>query len=172
MTGGGAEDGVENGAARGLERGGAPVGQIGHLGPVEAGAVLYLRLWSDGPAGQRDARADFDLALGRDGAEAALAALGGLCDLCARHGRRPLVRHALTCRCIGADESCFATLVAAATEGAREDAMLLAALLVRADMAPALTDLAQRFGLALRRMACAAPPAATPPAPAPARHLH
>ena len=30
-------------------RGGAPVGYITDLGPIEAGVVLYLRLWRDGP---------------------------------------------------------------------------------------------------------------------------
>ena len=33
-------------------RGGAPVGYVAELGPVEAGAVLCLRLWCDGPDSQ------------------------------------------------------------------------------------------------------------------------
>ncbi len=46
-------------------RGGAPVGFVTELGPVEAGAVLDLRLWCDGPDAQTLARANFAAALGQ-----------------------------------------------------------------------------------------------------------
>ncbi len=46
-------------------RGGAPVGFVTELGPVEAGAVLYLRLWCDGPDAQTQVRTDFAAALGQ-----------------------------------------------------------------------------------------------------------
>ncbi|MGY9038053.1 MAG: hypothetical protein ACKVLA_09570, partial [Rhodobacterales bacterium] len=80
-----------------------------------------------------------------------------LCSLCARFGRRPLMRHSVTCKCLGADESCFANFISTATEGQREDAMLIATLLVRADMAPLVASLAADFGLALKRMHLSAP---------------
>ncbi|MEL6104228.1 MAG: hypothetical protein AAFR68_23370, partial [Pseudomonadota bacterium] len=76
-----------------------------------------------------------------------------LCDLCVRHGRRPLMRHNVTCKCLGADESCFANFVGYASEGDREDALLIATTMVRPDVAPALVGVAQEFGLALKRMA-------------------
>ena len=62
------------------------------------------------------------------------------------------MRHHISCTCLGADESCFATFIGYASEGEREDALMLATTFVRADMAPLLVGLAQEFGLALQRM--------------------
>ena len=59
------------------------------------------------------------------------------------------MRHHPKCPCLGADEACFANLVAEAVWGVREDAMLFAMLIVRADCAPGLVALAEQFGLAL-----------------------
>lgn len=134
------------------QRGAAPVGHLSDLGAIEAAAVLYLRLWCDGSDAQAQVRRDFDIALGAPQGQAAAIAFQGLCDLCTRHARRPLMRHKLTCTCLGADESCFATFIAAAAEGAREDALMMACLIVRPDVAPLLADLAARFGMALMRM--------------------
>ena len=47
-----------------LNRGGAPVGLLSQLGPVEAGAVLYLRLWCSGSIFQAQAKDDFAKSLG------------------------------------------------------------------------------------------------------------
>ncbi|WP_294609000.1 hypothetical protein [uncultured Roseovarius sp.] len=134
-------------------RGSAPVGYITELGPVEAGAVLYLRLWCDGPDAQAQVWNDFATALGPENGRKALKSFELLCDLCVRYGRRPLMRHHVTCKCLGSDESCFATFVGYASEGEREDALLLATTIVRPDVAPSLVGFAQEFGLALRRMA-------------------
>lgn len=134
-------------------RGGAPVGFVTELGPVEAGAVLYLRLWCDGPAAQAQVWNDFAAALGQERGKEVLRSFETLCDLCVRHGRRPLMRHHVTCKCLGADESCFANFVGYASEGAREDALLIATTIVRPDIAPSLVGLAQELGHALRQMA-------------------
>jgi hypothetical protein len=135
-----------------LRRGAAPVGMVTDLPPLEAGAVRYLRLWcGDKPSRDRVAL-DFAAALGPAAGAHACSTLAGLCDLCARYGRRPLMRHSQDCRCLGADESCLAHLVASAAEGSRDDAMLLASLLVRADMAMGLATLAEELGLSLKRM--------------------
>lgn len=132
-------------------RGGAPVGFLTELNDLEADAVTYLRLWCDGHAGQSQVAFDFEAALGPQQGNKALRALEGLFDLCARHGRRPLMRHATTCKCLGADEACFANFVATAVTGEREDALMIAMLLVRPDIAPVVTSLAMEFGLALKR---------------------
>ncbi|MCX7561432.1 hypothetical protein OS190_17850 [Sulfitobacter sp. F26204] len=139
--------------ARTPHRGGAPVGYVTELGPVEAGAVLYLRLWCDGPDAQAQVWNDFATAFGPEHGRKVLKSFESLCDLCVRHGRRPLMRHHVTCKCLGADESCFANFVGYASEGEREDALLIATTIVRPDIAPSLVGLAQEFGLALRRMA-------------------
>ena len=144
-------------------RGGAPVGVLADLDVIEACAVLYLRLWNGGAAAQRQMLAEFGRAIGPDGAQATLNSLGRICDLCARHGRRPIMRHGITCKCLGSDEACFTNLVMLAARGDREDAMLIATLMVRPDMAPALAGLAQTFGLGLTRLTRRQAPAAKPP---------
>ncbi len=138
-------------------RGGAAVGRLADLTPIEAGAVMYLRLWSEGAGGRADAASDFDIALGADRGHIAMLTLDRLCSLCAHHGRRPLIRHGLGCGCLGADENCFAQMIAAAAEGAREDAMMMASLIVRPDYAPALASLSEELGLALRQMTTPSP---------------
>lgn len=134
-------------------RGGAPVGQLAHMPGIEAASVLYLRLWCESADSRQSVRDDFTAALGPDHGAAASDAWSSLMDLCVDYCRRPLMRHSVTCECLGADESCFANFVATAATGAREDALLMATLIVRVDMAPVLTSLACECGLALKSMA-------------------
>lgn len=138
-------------------RGGAPVGFISELDSVEAASVIYLRLWCDGPEAQYQVWNDLATGLGVDRGRKALQAFESLCALCNTHGRRPLSRHSVQCKCLGADESCFANFIATAATGEREDAMLIATLLVRPDVAPLIASLAADFGHALKRMQLAAP---------------
>lgn len=132
--------------------GGSPVGYLTELDDVEAGAVHYLRLWCGGPESQAKARDDFTGVLGAAHGRTALNSLDQICELCDLHGRRPLVRHPEGCGFPGPDEACFARFVATAAEGEREDAMLIATLIIRADMSPILVELAESLGLALKRM--------------------
>ena len=134
------------------ERGGAPVGFMAELDGVGAASVIYLRMWYDGPVSKADVWNDFSSSLGTDDGRRALKAFENLCSLCLQHGRRPMVRHAINCKCIGSDESCFANFITTAANGEREDAMLIATLLVRTDIAPLITSLAIDFGLALMKM--------------------
>jgi len=140
------------------KRGGAPVGFLAELDPVAASAVTYLRLWCDGPAARSQVEQDFTIALGHDRGRNVLRSFQSLCELCGQHGRRPLMRHHVDCKCLGADESCFANFIGYASEGACEDALLMATALVRPDMAPLLVGLAQDFGMALRCMSTPASP--------------
>ncbi len=133
-------------------RGGAPVGFLSELEALEAASILYLRRWCDGPRSRAQVSHDFAATLGAEHGQRALDAFENLYSLCCEHGRRPLMRHAVNCKCMGSDESCFANFVAAAATGAREDALMIATLLVRPDVAPILTALAADFGLALARM--------------------
>ena len=138
-------------------RGGAPVGFITELDAVEAASVIYLRLWCDGPDAQAQVWNDFASGLGPDQGRKALKSFEDLCSLCTRHGRRPLMRHSVQCKCLGADESCFANFIATAAIGEREDAMLIATLLVRPDVAPLIASLAADVGHAFMRMRLSAP---------------
>lgn len=138
-------------------RGGAPVGFITELDALEAASVIYLRLWGDGPDAQAQVWHDFASGLGPDQGRKALKSFEDLCSLCTRHGRRPLMRHSVQCKCLGADESCFANFIATAATGDREDAMLIATLLVRPDVAPLIASLAADVGHAFMRMRLSAP---------------
>ena len=140
-------------------RGFATVGHLQDYDGLTAAAVIYLRMWCDGAQTQAGVMNDLIDTLGTTRGHSAIAALAELCSMCVRHGRRPLCRHGLKCRCVGADEASFAHFVSTAATGEREDAMMIAILLVRPDMAPALTSLATDFGLALKQMNLAAPKA-------------
>lgn len=144
-------------SGHGAARGGAPVGLVSDLDAIEAAAVLYLRQWHDGPHGQSRVFADFAGVLGHSAGRHSVESFAQICALCSNHGRRPLMRHARNCTCLGADEACFARFIGAAGEGEHEDAMLMATLLVRVDMAPILAGLARDFALALRRLHLAVP---------------
>ncbi|TNC74898.1 hypothetical protein [Rubellimicrobium roseum] len=132
-----------------MSPGGAPVGRLDTLPPLEGLSVRALRRWCDG--GAEALTEDLTGSLG-DRGEGAARAFDALCRHCLAGCRRPLLRHGGTCPCLGADEAAFARLVQTATEGEREDALMLACCMVRHDLAPALVHLAQMAGLAL---ACA-----------------
>lgn len=131
-----------------LPRGGAPVGHLDSLPPLGELSVRALRRWCDD--GALALARDLGLALGDPGGEEAASALDALFRHCLAGGRRPFMHHGGGCPCLGADEAAFAELVQTATEGEREDALLLACLMVRPDLAPLLVHLAQAAGLALR----------------------
>lgn len=150
-------------------RGGAPVGYLQDLEPVEASAVIYMRMWFDGPTSQSLVWNDFATALGSQGGRRALREFEQLCGLCAKHGRRPLIRHGVECKCLGGDEASFANIIGFATDGAREDAFLMAANLVRPDMAAAVVALAETFGATLKYMMGRA---STTPMTTPVPHRH
>lgn len=134
-------------------RGGAAVGLLADLPPLEAGVVRYLRRWFSGNNARAELHEAFCKSLGPDLAGSAFESFGQLCDYCVTHGRRPLIRHGVTCSCLGADENCFANLVAAATEGEISDADLFAALIVSPHQAQTLSALAAQTGLFLQQIA-------------------
>jgi hypothetical protein len=131
--------------------GGAPVARLDGLPPLERRVIRCLRLWCAGPEGER--AVGWEIARGAAGDDGARLAqsFGELLQLTAGNARRPLLGHALDCPCAGSDECIFARFVALAAEGAREEAVLIAALLVRADIAMCLTAVAEEVGLGLMR---------------------
>ena len=119
----------------GISNGAAPVATLDALPAGEARLVMAMRRLGDG--------------------EAPLAVwerrLVEFLGLVATTARRPVLTHSTGCGCVGADEAVLAHLVATAATGDREDAMLIAVLLVRADAAPLVVSLAETLGLMLRR---------------------
>lgn len=130
--------------------GGAAVGRLAELPPLERRVVRCVRLWSGGPPGKAALGEELAARHGR-GAAGLAGALDDLLETTVRYARRPLMGHALDCPCAGSDECVFARFVALAAEGAREEAVLIAALIVRADIALGLTALAESVGLGLMR---------------------
>lgn len=131
-------------------RGGAPVGFISELPQVDAASVCFLRLWCESAETRHQADEDLYDLLGPRHGPVAVDSLRQMCEVFSQFARRPVMRHHSGCSCLGADEACFANLVSEAATGQREDALMFAMLMVRADFAPVLVGLAEQFGLALQ----------------------
>jgi len=134
-------------------RGGTPIGYVADLPATEAAAVAVLRRWCAGPEGQAMVWNDFATVLGPVTGRAHLRDLERFVGLLAGRARRPVMRHCPGCACLGADEGILAAMIGAAEAGEREEAALLAALLVRADAATSLAAAAETLAVALRRVA-------------------
>ena len=131
---------------------GEPTAWLRQLEDLNACCVIYLRLWCDGPDGRAAVRRDLDNALGPRRASTAIEAFETLIALLSQHQRRKLMRHAVSCPCLGADEAYFAHFVATAATGEREDALWMAMVLVRPETAMHLTAAASAFGLRIAQM--------------------
>ena len=131
--------------------GGAPVARLDSLPPLERQVIDCLRLWCSGPDGERAVRWALTADGGPAHADQLARRFGELLRLAAGTARRPLLGHAIDCPCAGSDECVFARFVALAAEGDREEAALIASLIVRADVALCLTALAEEVGLGLMR---------------------
>lgn len=131
--------------------GAAAVGRISELPPLERQVIRCLRFWCAGPTGHGALGRELAQRLGEPEAERVTDRLGELLHVTASHARRPLMSHSLDCPCAGGDECVFARFVSLAAEGAREEAVLMASLIVRADLALCLAQLAEDVGLGLMR---------------------
>lgn len=138
--------------------GAAPVARVADLAPLERRVVLYARLWTDGRSGQAEVWRDLLETHGPAGAASVAGQLDALLREVLAFARRPMQRHAPACPCAGGDECVLARFVALAAEGAREDAILMASLMVRADMSMMLASIAEELGLSLMRGAEAISP--------------
>lgn len=134
------------------DRGAAPVARLDDLTEEEAWTIAAIRLWSEeGGAGNAALAEAVAGRIGRERGRRVSSLFGDLMTLMADHARRPILRHRPACSCVGADEAVIANFVTASTQGPREDAMLIATLLLRPDVAPLAVSLAQMLGLELRR---------------------
>ncbi|QFU09094.1 hypothetical protein PARPLA_01771 [Rhodobacteraceae bacterium THAF1] len=133
------------------QSGAAPVSRIDSLTPFEAWWVRAIRLCDGEPDGVVQLAEDLTARFGAYRAERLLSRLGDLLGLIADHARRPLMTHHETCGCVGSDEAVLTLFAQTATFGAREDAMMIACLFLRPDVAPLAVSLAQSVGLDLDR---------------------
>ena len=140
--------------------GAATVADLRALDGTRALAILMFRDWCEGPCGRARVGDLFRDALGPEAGSVAHDALAECLDGLARHGRRPLLRHGLGCHCVGADEALVAQLLDSAATCAREDALMILALIVPADRGFLVLPSAERAGRAIMRVAhriCATP---------------
>jgi hypothetical protein len=133
--------------------GGVPVGRLDGLPQGEARAVRGLRRWCDGARSWAAYATELEREIGQRRAADGTRALDTCCRLLLTRPRRPLVRHSAGCICVGADEAVFARIIASAAAGEREDAMLMACLLARADLAAPICAAAEVAGMALSQEA-------------------
>ncbi|MDV4144955.1 hypothetical protein [Shimia sp. FJ5] len=139
------------------QRGARRVGILADLSPVEQLAVSCLRIWSLDPASQTRLLAILAHGLGAVRARAALEVMNEMMHIASRYGRRPFIRHAPDCDCLGADEAVFAGLIEAALDDDPDEAGLFAALVVRPDVARPFAGLAMELAVALSSLLRDAP---------------
>jgi alkanesulfonate monooxygenase SsuD/methylene tetrahydromethanopterin reductase-like flavin-dependent oxidoreductase (luciferase family) len=130
------------------QRGGAAVGFLADLPAVEQGAVLFLRQWCGGPKARARIGQDFTLAFGPVRGAVLAFAQDRLMQLVLGQARRPLMRHADGCACLGGDEAAFAQLVASAAAGQADDAAMIALTLMSGPCVAETVELAEELGLA------------------------
>jgi hypothetical protein len=145
-----------------------PVDQMAQLDGLNGLTVAALRAWNAG--GALRAHALLCDRMAEPMALAAFEALQDLTEVLGPHIRRPLRCHAPNCACVGLDEAAFARFVQEAALGDREDALLLASILVQPRAILPLTDAAARLGLCLHRAALRAPQSRIPEPTSATRH--
>ncbi|WP_297772197.1 hypothetical protein [uncultured Roseovarius sp.] len=126
-----------------------PVGHMAEMDGISAMAVACLRAWNQG--GAMRAHAMLCERMTEPMATASFEALHDVTEVLGSNVRRPLRCHAPQCDCVGLDEAAFARFVEEAALGEREDALMLASLLVAPRGILPLADAAGRLGLALHR---------------------
>ena len=131
-------------------RGGATVSTLTSLEAWEANLVLNLRLWCEGPRGQRQVMKEYRTGLPFGQATPEYEAFEAFLQLLINCAHRPLIRHSVDCACVGSDEAVFLNLVRTASDGHLRDAALIATLLVAPARAEQVAILATQVGAAMR----------------------
>ena len=135
------------------QRGAAPVGVLHELPPVELAAIVYLRAWCEGGQDRAMIAKDFRLVMGDAAAADVIEDFDLLMTTLLGGARRPVMRHAMGCKCFGGDESAFANLIAAAAGRDSEDALLFAGTLASSRYAWDVVQVALRLGQVFLRLA-------------------
>ena len=133
-----------------LRRGGATVGYMVDIEEEEFLFISYFRSYCDGYESRIKLQDVFISNLGVEEGYATLDALDSFCELIYKKGRRQLIRHDVSCECIGADENCLCQLVFSACEENIDDAKLIGTLITDAYLAEEITMLARKIGMSIR----------------------
>ena len=133
-------------------KGGSPVAVISDLSWEEHLVIYYFRCCFVGSEALLEVHEEFRFYLGTEMANKTIGALQFLFTKLQNGGRRRLVSHDLNCKCVGADENCFAQLVTRSTCVDKKDAILIGTLLTDADLAPELVYAAEEFAAGVRAL--------------------
>lgn len=106
---------------------------VQELGEGERLVVWAFRRWVSGPEHMPMLAREFGRQLRQADARPALVALDTALGALSRHARRTIVYHQPCCACLGADEVCLISIVAALQAGAVPAARAMAQWLVRAE---------------------------------------
>ena len=126
-------------------KGGSPVAIMSDLSWEEHLVIYYFRCCFEGSEALLEIHEEFRFYLGTEKATKTIGALQFLYNKLQNNGRRRLVSHDLNCKCVGADENCFAQLVTRSTYTDKKDSILIGLLLTDADLAPELVYAAEDF---------------------------
>lgn len=122
------------------------IGRLSDLSEVGQLAVLALRGLDHAPGA---IPRDLVAAIGPLSANKAMARCDDLAQLISQYSTRPLVRNDLHKQQTSGDEAVFAEICTLALSGQREDMLILAMTLCRADVAPCVLPLAEALALTL-----------------------
>ncbi len=135
-----------------FKMGGAPVGKMQLLDLEEFTIISFLRRWCDGGIARTQLQKELVINLGYAKGAQFFQSFKSLCEIIFYHGRRTLVRHQTDCSCVGADESCFAQLILRAGNNYKEDAILIALLLVPPHLTSETFALASQIGTSIKSL--------------------
>jgi len=114
--------------------------------------ISFLRRWCDGDISRSNLNKELIINLGYAEGNSAFQSFKDLCEIIFHHGRRSLIRHQLDCNCVGADESCFAQLILRSANNYKEDAILIALLLVPPHLTSQTVSLSEKIGTAIKQL--------------------
>ena len=133
-------------------KGGSPVAIMSDLSWEEHLVIYYFRCCFEGSEALLEVHEEFCFYLDTETANKTIGALQFLFSKLQNNGRRRLVSHDLNCKCVGADENCFAQLVTRSTYVDKKDAILIGILLTDADLAPELVCAAEDFAVGVQAL--------------------
>jgi len=134
-----------------VPRGGETIASLRSMEPWQSELIVLLRTWCSGPEGPSDVMDKLRVNLSHSEAVDAYRAAGRLLQKVSETTYRPLVRHGISCPCVGADEALLVHLVRLASDGQLQDAALMAGLLSGPSHAEHIGILAGELGEILRR---------------------
>lgn len=128
------------------------VGRLSDCPHWEADLVMAIRLWLEGADGQNRLWTAYARSFGSASGRSKLKQFEAMLRELLLHARRPLVRHGLTCDCIGSDEAIVQTIVREAVRGDLEEARMIASLIVPARHADMVATYAAEVGKTMKTM--------------------